>query len=337
MADNFKEIYPYEKGFCKYYEKELIPLLHQVEKHRTDALMRFIIVTGACIIAIVIIPILINIIFDEIEWTYGSCGLLIITTFFLLKHMIDRFKNEAATRVNEKLVKFFGDFNYIQLKDKYTSLLKTMDVTVKNEPGITNNIVSKIGLLFPSYDEITYENIIYGNHNDNEIEFCKLKMEQDLFTDSAKGYMITTFKGLLIVVTLQKKLTGKTFIAKKGFFSNSTKYEKVKFKDKPFKNHYEVSTTNLTETNSILTTTTQQAIIELAKSFNQKSIKGCFYGNKLVIAIPTKKNHFGSVSLFKSAFKKNALKTFLRDFNSILTFSNNISGQFKQINDSHTP
>lgn len=315
MVKSFKEVYSYEKGFSDYFQTELIPLLNKVERHRKDALNRFIAITLACILAVILIPVVVYNTFGDGEWACGSIFLTGFASLCILQMMINNFKDLAVCKVNEILVKFFGDFGY------------------KREHRISESTIDEIDFMLPDYEDIYYEDFIYGEHNGNKIEFCEAKVEQEYEDSEGDTHTRVVFKGLFVILTFQKHFTGKTFIVQdRGLIMNyfkktSTDYQRVELKNKDFDKCYEVYTTNIDETNSILTPTLQHQIMKLAKNFNCTSINCCFYNDKAFFAIPVKKNLFESVSLFDSAYNANRFKEFLRDFDLVLNISNSISEQ----------
>lgn len=315
MSSYFKETQPYEEGFANYFESELVPLLNKVERHRKDALKRFIAITIACIIAVILLPILVYTTFGDEEWAFGSIFFFGFGALFIISNMIKKFKDVAVSKINEVLVKFFGDFGY------------------KREHRISDSTIDEIDFMLPDYEDIYYEDFIYGTHNGNKIEFCEARVEQEYEDSEGDTHTKVVFKGLFVILTFQKAFAGKTFIVKdRGrimnyFKKTSTNHIRVELANKEFDRLYEVYTTNLTETESILSNLLQYRLMKLAKNFNCKSINCCFFSNKVFFAIPVKKNLFESVSLFESAFSQNRFKTFLRDFNLVLNISDGISEQ----------
>lgn len=322
MAQHFKETQPYEEGFANYFETKLVPLLHKVEKHRKASLKRFIILAILCVITVVIAPMVIYSIFGDELGRLGILIIAIVGSYYVLDKTIKDFKDIAIAETNELLAQFYGNFNY------------------KREYNLPNKIIKEIDFVLPVYNEIYYEDLFYGEHNGNQIEFCETQIER-IRLNSETNNKEVVFKGLFVILTFQKSLAGKTSIIKKsGKLINFVKKtpantEKVELKNKDFNKLYKVYTTNLTETNALLSNMLLHRIMKLAENFNCKNISCCFYDNKAFLAIPVKKNLFESVSLFQSAFNEKKYKSFLKDFNQILKISETISEQLLEINNNH--
>ncbi|MGD9581522.1 MAG: DUF3137 domain-containing protein [Vampirovibrionia bacterium] len=313
MNITYKEEYLHEHGFAEYFENELIPLLEKVERHRKATLKQFLFIGSLCILACIIIPLGVVQLFDDYELIFVSFIFCAIVSGLILLHIRKSFKNVAITKVNEILVKFFGEFNY------------------KRDYHISEDILDDVEFILPDYDRIYCEDYIHGKYENNKIEFCEARIEEEYEDSDGDSHYKTVFKGIFVILTFNRNFSGKTFIIKdKGkilnFFKKaSTSLTRIELENKEFDKHYEVYSTNQIETQSILSTEFQKQIIQLAKSFHCESINCCLYQNKAFFAIPINRNLFESISLFQSAYDTSRFKKFLQDFYLVLTISDKIS------------
>ncbi|MEW5819385.1 MAG: DUF3137 domain-containing protein [Cyanobacteriota bacterium] len=316
MKLKFTEVHYYEKGFSKYFQKELVPLLKKVEKHRTDSLKKFIVTAIGCAIVNILIFVYF---FSNFEDDETGCTILVMTLFgsgIMLYLIISGFKDIAKTKVNELLVRFFGNFEY------------------KNNYGIAKRNLDQVEFFLPEYDYVDYDDYIKGTYKDNLIEFCEAYLKEEYEDSDGDTQTKTVFKGLFIIITLPRHFSGKTFVIKdKGVLLNffkkfSSEYQKLTIQNKEFEIRYEVYTTNPDESQALLNNTLQNSIMKLAKNFGCSGLNCCFHSNKVFFAIPIRKNLFESVSLFKPAYTEYQFKNFLRDFNLVLSLSDKMSEHF---------
>lgn len=319
MKCKFTEVYHYEKGFAEYFETKLLPLLHKVEKHRQATMQKLIFATIACIVLTVLVTIFFAIHGEEGDEAYGAVFFGVIISCFVLGMIIKGFEDKAKSKINEIMVRFFGAFDY------------------KHNYGISEQKIDEIDFILPDYDYIDYEDYIKGNYNDSIIEFCEARVVEEWEDSDGDDHEKTVFKGLFVIITLQKYFQGKTFITKdKGlignFFRNCSKekdFIKLPVKNREFELRHEVYSNNPAETLALLTPGLQNSILKLAKNFGSSSLNCCFYCNWVFFAIPVSKNLFESASLFKSAYNEYQFKNFLRDFNLVLNLADLISWQLR--------
>ena len=135
-----------------------------------------------------------------------------------------------------------------------------------------------------------------------------------------KTVQYSSFKGIVVELSMNKNFTGHTFFLNKSFNAkkiiiNRKKYENIELESVSFMNKYDVFSTDQTEARYILTTAMIDRLEHLKLAFNAKYIRGSFKDNKLILAINTGKDMFA----MGNDFKESNLQTFRDLFNEIVS------------------
>lgn len=316
----YKEVYHFEKGFEEYLNKNIGPLLLQVERHRKDSLKKFIGVLLVCLVLLVLV--LISFLeFEDLELPLFMLVAWFILTFGALGHIRGSFRNTAKSKINKILVKFFGDFTY------------------KHGCGIEERVIDHLDLIIPDYDYIDYDDYICGTYGNNRIHFCEANVKEEYEDSEGDTHTKSVFRGLFIVINVKSNFTGKTFVVKdRGTILNyfrkfSTDYTRVSsLKNKEFEVRFETYSNCPAETKKLLTPSFQKKMLQLSKNFGVSALNCCFIGNEVIFAIPIKKDLYEPVSLFKTAYSEYKYKCFLRDFQLVLDLSEDMSYYFETQN-----
>ena len=114
------------------------------------------------------------------------------------------------------------------------------------------------------------------------------------------------FKGLIIILDMDKKFTGHTFFLENSISSpkvpfNTRDYEKVNLESVSFEKKYQVYSDDQIEARYVLTTSMVERIENLETVFKAKYIRGSFKDNKLTLAIHTNKDMFAMGSDIKDS------------------------------------
>ena len=101
------------------------------------------------------------------------------------------------------------------------------------------------------------------------------------------------------------------------FYNQKKKMNDVKLEDISFDKRFNVYTKDQIEARYLLTPTFMERLKSLETAFGTKGIKCSFFNNRIMFAIPTKKDLFELGSLFTSLKSNKAVEKFYNELNSI--------------------
>ncbi|WP_341502053.1 DUF3137 domain-containing protein [Gallaecimonas sp. GXIMD4217] len=151
--------------------------------------------------------------------------------------------------------------------------------------------------LLPAYDRVHYEDHIRGRYHGLDLDILELRLEKRRKDSKGRTTYSTVFDGLLVEVDAHKKFTGTTQIRQDhgALFNTLGKLfnglERVKLEDPRFEDAFEVYGSDQVESRYLLTTATMERFLAIARRYNAR-LEACFYGGKLFIKLPTRRNYF---------------------------------------------
>ena len=230
---------------------------------------------------------------EIIEITAKFISLLI----FIILGPVFFYKRKIKKNVMEKMISFFGEFSY--------AYKKKIDCKILDKSNLFSEVSSSEG-----------DDYFQGKYKSVGITLSEEKHTQD--KDKNK---ITTFRGIIILLDMDKAFQGKTIVKKDyGWLMNKFKRDKrylgeeVELEDVVFEKYFDVFSDDQVEARFLLTTAFMERILKLKKLFKGKSIEFSFFDNKLLIKIPTKKDMFEPSSLFKPATDYNRIEQAFNQF-----------------------
>ena len=118
--------------------------------------------------------------------------------------------------------------------------------------------------------------------------------------------LMAQFKGIVIEIDMNKKVTGHTFFIEKAITSknipiNMKGFQSVKLEHSTFAQNYNIYSTNQVEARYILTPSFMERIKALDFAFKAKCVRGSFRGNQLTLVIHTNKDLFSMGSLLRNS------------------------------------
>ncbi len=302
---DFVEKADYEKGFAKFYDEKIRPVLGDVEKVRLKKKAKFqkrmvmaVPVGIAAIIAYGFFKVSTGGFEDDFYIPIGIVGLLWGWAMVPVLKYRSHLKNVMVPIICD----FFGNLTF-------------------NENGrITKDEIKSTGI-FPNFTKMNGEDYIEGDYEGVELRMQELKLKQK----SGKKN-ITVFKGLIFIANFNKNFDGETYVMKEkgrmgNWFQKKSGLETVSLEDPEFESKFEVYSTNQIEARYILTTGFMQRIMGLTnmevagRKINY--LKCAFKENKMTIAISMPANLFEAKSINRSALEIEDIHDFLGQLNAL--------------------
>ena len=127
-----------------------------------------------------------------------------------------------------------------------------------------------------------------------------------LIVFSKKIYQYAPFRGVIVVLEMNKRFSGHTFFFEKSVTANKIPIDKKKvsavmLEKSDFSDKYQVFSDNQIEARYLLTTAMMERIEGLSFAFKAKSVRGSFMNNKLTLAINTGRDMFSMGGDFKES------------------------------------
>ena len=237
-----------------------------------------------------------------------------ITMYLVLSHPFSAYKEKTKRLTMDKILAFFGDFNYCP---------KSMPQEYIKKSGLIGN-----------FDRQYSDDFFSGTYNGVKMTLSEEKLT--IIVHTSKGNReYTIFRGIMIVLDMNKAFSGQTVVRNDwgifNFFMRSpkcrinrddVKLEKVKLEDSQFEKYFEAFSNDQVEARYLLTTAFMERILEVKKRFHGKNIQFSFFDNKLFIAIPTRKDMFETTSLFTTTASYAKMSEVVHQFYSVFSIIN---------------
>lgn len=285
-----KEYIALKNRFDGYYEERLLPLLEKSEKFRGKYLHNFWLLFS---FAVILYPLIIFALLQA-NWSENSDQTGIILTVSALVAAvvtgpIYKYKKLAKeSGIMKEFASFFGTFEYEFERTLSDELLKNSN-------------------LFGSYTDNSGDDYFYGTYKDVGITIAEEKLQKEVYVNKRRR-KIKVFKGICVLLNMNKPFKGRTVVLKDGGILNVFKrvsgLEKVRLEDLLFEKIFEVFSDDQIEARYLLTTAFMERALKLRDLFGGKSIQFSFFEDKLLFAIPTSQDMFEACSFFKSTINK---------------------------------
>ena len=180
------------------------------------------------------------------------------------------------------------------------------------------NILAQAKLIPDNYNGVSIDDVFMGEYNDVNIDI--IESEYTKTTGSGKNRRtVTYFKGVFVVLDMNKNFKGHTVILPDGIFKiepdglRHTTLEDIKFEKK-----FDVYTDDEIEARYLITTSFMDRLNEMKTAFNAKNLSCAFYDGLLIIAFGIEKDCFSIVSLFKKTDDHKKYFQMFEEFLSII-------------------
>jgi len=202
--------------------------------------------------------------------------------------------------------------------------------TAETEPyqyhkeGLLSMKALKPSGIVPSYDKAQIEDYVKGHYKGVSLELQEAHLTKKQGSGKSRR-TVTTFKGLVVRLAMNKPFQGHTVIRKDhgkvgNWFADkfsSKGRETVALEDPEFEKLFEVSSTDQVEARYLLTTSFMQRLLELAQLCGGKGLQAAFYEDQLLLMIPSDKNRFEVASIFTPATFEEEIQTILAEMQEI--------------------
>ena len=285
-----KEYKALKSRFDIYYVETLLPILKQAEKYRGKYVRDFWTLFS---FAVILYPAVIWMVF-HINWSENNPQIGIIISISALMAAvvsgpIHKYKKKAKNNgLMRAFASFFGDFEY------------------EFERALPDDLL-EYSHIFEDFDLNKGDDFFIGTYNDVRITISEEKLQEKRYVNKRTKY-VTVFKGICILLDMNKPFKGRTVVLKDaGIFNAFTRIsgmQRVQLEDLLFEKIFEVFSDDQIEARYLLTTAFMERVLKLRDLFGGKSIQFSFFNDKLLLAIPTKQDMFESCSFFKTALNK---------------------------------
>ena len=183
----------------------------------------------------------------------------------------------------------------------------------------------------------------FNNKENDDSFFCNYKNvkvcidECQLNRDKRGDILFPPFKGVLVLLRTENKLTNKHVIIKTAGCKNglnklhnkiddilkneinlSPNLQKVNLEDVEFEKKYDVYCEDQIEARYLLTTAVMERLNNIKFAFNADFVEASVINNKMLIAVYTHRDLFKLANIYKPIYNFNQYKTMVEEFVSIL-------------------
>ncbi|MBU0762912.1 MAG: DUF3137 domain-containing protein [Candidatus Altiarchaeota archaeon] len=282
----------------KYYEKELLSDLKELESIRKKTILHiagftlFMLVTG-----FLVAMLLGGMSFFMGECTFTFCCLPILPMAWIIVYFLgfsrlnSKYRKDYKAQVMPKIVKYLDEGLVYDFNRK-----------------ISREEFKRSGIFVSRLDAYTGEDYVCGKLGKTQIEFSEIHAQEKHETTDSRGHRrthyATVFKGIFFIADFNKSFKQQTIVlpdtAEKlfgnmigGFLQskNIMRPPLVKMEDPEFEKHFVVYGKDQIEARYLLSTSLMQRITEFKKKTG-KNIYLSFVDDKLMVAIPYKKDQF---------------------------------------------
>ena len=296
------------RKFRIFYQQELKAYFAPMEAERKKYLKRFWILLAITLLVVPAIILLSLMHFISIDRApdrneTGFILMIIVVFVAICSAPIYSYKKHVKGNVMEKMISFFGDFVYM-----YGNLIKWR--------------ILEESKLFSRPTSINGDDHFYGKYKGVGITISEEKHRKK----SGKNSEVTIFRGIIILLDMDKPFTGNTIVKKdRGWLMNKCLNlgeglgKKVALEDVVFEKYFEAYSNDQVEARYLLTTAFMERILKVRDAFDGKAIEFAFFDNKLLIKIPTSKDMFEASSLFCSATDYNRIEEAFDQFCAVFS------------------
>lgn len=289
-----------KQHFDTYYNDNILPILHNIEKTRKIYLSVFLCV---CILVTLWVA---QIIFtlnskeaSQISDILRDYGVVICFAILLLFSPMFFYRKKSKQSLLPLIANFFGEFSYTDNQQISTSI-------------INNSII------IPEYDKLYTDDNFYGFYKDVPVDIMEYKiMDKHIRIINQQRREVITKKGqgIIFYAKMNKNFNGKTIVTKdKGLLNILTHFnglQKVGLESIEFEKAYEIYSDNQIEARYILTASMIQHMLELKNNFPK--IEYSFFDKYVFINIKTKHNLFECSSFFTSIINSKRIEKNFRE------------------------
>lgn len=206
------------------------------------------------------------------------------------------FKKTFEYKIKEKIMPIvcscFGDLKWLTLKEK---------ININGQILLKSHLIDK-------YNIENFDDIFEGKHNSVGYRIIESEFIMDYeknkpinHDNSSTKNKRTIFKGVVVILDMNKNFTGNTVI-RPDSFTHSSPAKNLKhttLEDVVFEKKFDVFTDDEVEARYLITTSFMERLNNMQVAFSADNISCAFYDKYLIIGLHTNKDLFSICSLFK--------------------------------------
>lgn len=313
-----------DENFCKqkaafdvYYENVLLPKLCENDKIRTRYFRMFIVLLLLAIIFYPLVIWMIIVLPNDSAANVDIGAALCVSGFVILalRGPIYFYKKKAKNAIMADFAGFFGSFRY------------------ENERRLPDELL-KQSELFGHYNFSKGDDFFFGSYKDVDIVIAEELLQKisvvsetntasGVYAERRKNIKKNVFRGICILLTMNKNFKGRTVVLKdKGIFNvlkQVSGLQRVKLEDMYFEDLFEVYSSDQIEARYLLTAAFMERMLKLTELYGGKSIQFSFNNNQLLLAISTKQDMFEACSFFRSNVNKDKIYRVFEQFYTVFS------------------
>lgn len=302
-------------AFEAYYESVLLPKLQENDKIRRRYFLMFVILL---LLALIFYPLVIWAILTLPDDNTVDIGAILCASGFViltLRGPIYFYKKKAKNTIMADFAGFFGTFSYHNEQHLPDDLLRNSDLFGKF------NIHKGDDYFCGSYKDVAVT--ISEELLQKKIVYTEFDEKFGNAASSSRSRKKNIFKGICILLTMNKNFKGRTVVLKDRGIFNMFKHisglERVKLEDMYFEDLFEVYSSDQIEARYLLTTAFMERMLKLSELYGGKSIQFSFNNNQLLLAIPTNQDMFEACSFFRSNVNKKKIFRVFEQFYTVFS------------------
>ena len=205
-----------------------------------------------------------------------------------------------------------------EILPELASLIGNLEYQVDGKIPMDDLRPSKI---VPGHTSYGAEDLFFGQHNGTDIQFSEINLRKK----SGKS-TVTVFKGLCILLSYEvDKFSGHTILTKdKGaigswFQDKFGSLEHADLVDPEFEDLFDVYTSDQVEARYLIDPVVVERLKALYDEYDGNKLMAAFYGNKFLILIASKTNHFEPADIRTSALDEGSIASMQQEIQEILT------------------
>lgn len=291
------DIRQFKSNFYKNYHEVLVPAIEGFEDERKRKLI--------CATVYSILLITAGVLELMFEFKFGSevdgrLGGLLITFGVCMYHMMKKnFEHKIKRKIMSTVASCFGKMNW--------SL---------SYPKCRSEHFVNAGL-FKEFTSCKIDDVFTGEYKNVNLEVIEGK-----YVYGSGRNESTVFKGVLIVLDMNKNFSGHTLLWEDSIFHKSpvAGLRHTELEDVNFEKRFDVFTNDEIEARYILTPAFMERLTNIRMAFHCKAVRCAFYNNRLFIGMPTglTQDLFSICSLVKPVTDTKQFEDLCTQFVSIL-------------------
>ena len=281
MREEIESYIKMREEFYRKYTGKIIPLVRRYENSRKTKLVIAIIlsVSLACIASFLMYLALTSPdTSSKSDEGIMKFSLMIYCLSYFSWYWIKKsFENSIKEKIMPTICGCFGDMSW------------SHDLYNGGEIFSSSRVVS-------DFTSESYDDIFTGSYKDVGIEIIESEFE----IGSGKNRR-TVFKGVIVKLEMNKSFTGHTVIKPNSLIHipPSSDLHFTELEDVEFNKKYDVYTNDEVDARYLITPSFMERLKNMKTAFCAKNFNCAFYGNLLIVALPTRRDLFSLCSLIK--------------------------------------